>query len=74
MSRGLRLQKLQRLQIINQYDVDGSGILTMEELKAFSLHAAESSLPCDDDLNWVLQMATPEKLQSSEHDSLETRD
>jgi len=52
--------------IITNYDADGSGGLNKTEVTSFLAEASGGRRPTNDELLWVFQMATPQKLKGKE--------
>ena len=59
--------------IIKKYDEDSSGGLDMEEFKRFLKEAAGGDPPTDNEVMWVAQTATPERLSQEELKNLQIK-
>ncbi len=52
-------------ELIKQYDTDGSGGLDVDELGQFLQEAGGGQAPTQDELLWVMHMATPHKIKKN---------
>jgi Ca2+-binding EF-hand superfamily protein len=52
-------------ELVKQYDTDGSGGLDVDELGQFLQEAGGGKAPTQDELLWVMHMATPHKIKKN---------